>query len=1112
MCPWATRRRAGPQVAWSAPSRTDGSMEQEELLTLFVRDAGEMLRDLEEQLVLLEERPDDQELVRHIFRAAHTLKGNAGLVGLQPLVEILHQTETVLDAVRKERLAPEPELVSTLLAAVDVVHAMLAAAPAIDAASIPGYEASVTRLRRAVSGGGSSPAPRSGNPPGATPQQQAPPATTARAERFRVELGFDPCVLEDGHDPSVLVEELASLGTLLRTEVDLASLPSFDDLDPSQAYLRWTLELETAGGRQAIEDLLAFVPDRSAVSVQTLPPSGSSPARPLASPAPTPVTVPVAPASLPAGAASGVSVSAATSPPAAARSRPSTSWGDVPTPVPASAPSAGPADLRAAEREPEEAAAAPAWSGPVEPEAAPPSPASTGPDRSGLLDREVRVNVRVLDLLMVLAGEMVLVRNQLQQATLEEDARLIERATQRVDLITGELQDAVMATRMVSIRAVFHKFKRLVRDMAHDLGRRVRLELQGEDVELDRTLIESLGDPLTHLVRNAIDHGMESPEQRRAAGKPVVGTVRLSAAHKAGQVVIEVSDDGRGIDPERVAAKAMAAGIVTPAELAGMSPKGVLGLLFRPGFSMASRLTQFSGRGVGLDVVMSALSSLGSTVDLDSQPGRGCTVSIKLPLTLAILPSLLVQLEGQRFAIPQLNVLELHRVRAQDRSRRIERIGSLDVIRLRGQLLPVVHLREVLGLSEATWSPGPGDERLPDQRLALADRREPEPDTGGSELERRAGTDRRHSAASALKVAIVAAGDLHYGLVVDEFLDCAEIVVKPLGRHLSTCKIYAGATVLGDGRAALILDVAGISRTLGLSTRPELAVVRRRSKRAEEAAGEERTLLVLEGAPGERFALELAAVQRIVRAEQGQVRTIAGRRTLRYGAGAVPLFTLDDVASVAPLPPTPRPHVVMFDYAGREMGLMSVGIVDTVTTTATVDRLTHRQPGVSGSLVIDDHIVLLVDVDEVVATAVPAWAALPSERPASQDGGQRILVVDDSTFFRSQIALMFEEAGYTVETADDGAAALALLKEDPTRCDLVCTDIEMPELDGFELVERMRAVPELVRIPVVAVTTLMGAEYLERSRSVGIDVYAIKLDRSLVLQHCKDLLSTGRPG
>ncbi len=441
------------------------------------------------------------------------------------------------------------------------------------------------------------------------------------------------------------------------------------------------------------------------------------------------------------------------------------------------------------------------------------------------MEDTLRVNVGLLDTLMNLAGELVLSRNQFQAAIVQNNHRMLNSAGQRLSQVTSEIQDAIMRTRLQPIENVFGKLPRVVRDLSNSLGKEVQLDIRGKEVALDRSLVEGLSDPLTHMVRNAIDHGIESPAERRRNGKDAAGTLRVEARHEAGQVVIEIADDGKGIDVERVSQAALARGLITAEQLKAMTAQDQVALIMLPGLSTAEKVSDVSGRGVGMDVVKTNLDRLGGQVEINSTPGQGSQFRIKLPLTLTIIPALIVSAEHERFAIPQINVEELLRIRAEETKRRIEVVGGTEVLLLRDRILPLLRLDDFLGVLP-TYADGKTGHVELDRRAGLADRRSPRHSLDGEEkleakVEDAAGPaempisrrseGRRSSLSGNLEIAVITTGRFQYGLVVQAFHNTEEIVVKPLGHHLKESREYAGATILGDGAVALILDAAGLA-------------------------------------------------------------------------------------------------------------------------------------------------------------------------------------------------------------------------------------------------------------------------------------------------------------
>lgn len=543
-----------------------------------------------------------------------------------------------------------------------------------------------------------------------------------------------------------------------------------------------------------------------------------------------------------------------------------------------------------------------------------------GVERRSVADATVRVDVDLLDNLVQLVGELVLTRNQILQRTESQDDLELVRASQRLDLVASELQESVMKTRMQPIGQVWSKMPRIVRDLARQLGREVDLQMEGHDTEMDRSVLEAVKDPITHMVRNSMDHGIETPDDRVAAGKARSGRLSLRAFHESGQVVVEISDDGKGIDPERIAAVALDRGVVSRDQLARMDTKEIVNLIFRAGFSTAETITNVSGRGVGMDVVRSNIERIGGSVDLTSEVGKGSTFRIRIPLTLAIIPALVVGEGEERYAIPQANLVELVRIEGDDLERQVEDMAGAPVLRLRGRLLPLVHLAEALGTT-----PHPQDH---------------------------------------LTVVVVQADDVRFGLCVDEVHDTQEIVVKPIGRQLKGLAMYAGATIMGDGRVALILDVPGMAHEQGVgAVEQELLATR-------SALEEDRTaLLVLEVSDGRRAALPLAAVARLEEFPRERVEHSGGAEVVQYRDGLLPLVRLAPAIGLVDTSDRgDQVSVVVHELADSSVGLVIDRVLDVVETSVVLSEVGRRY-GVTGSAVVQEHVTDLVDLEAVVARA-----------------------------------------------------------------------------------------------------------------------------------------------
>jgi two-component system chemotaxis sensor kinase CheA len=703
--------------------------------------------------------------------------------------------------------------------------------------------------------------------------------------------------------------------------------------------------------------------------------------------------------------------------------------------------------------------------------------------RAAVSEATIRLNVELLDSLMNLAGEMVLSRNQLNEAVTQQDIDEIRASAHRLSLVTSELQTAIALTRMQPVGALFAKFPRLVRDLARDLSKEAQLLIEGGDVEIDKTILEGLSDPLTHMIRNAVDHGLETPDQRRMAGKTPLGTIILRASHQAGQVVIEISDDGKGLSGEKVAASMLKKGMITQEQLQSMSERDKMMLIFLPGVSTAEKLSDVSGRGVGMDVVKTNLDRLGGKIEIESMLGHGTSFRIKLPLTLAIIPSLLISEGGRRFAIPQVNVAELIRIPVEQLGERIDRAGDREVLLLRDRLVPLVHLSVALG-SESSGA------KAPDQ---------------------------------AWLIVLVDSGSAQYGLVVEALHDTVEIVVKPLGRHLQGLGEYAGATILGDGRVALILDVAGIATRVGLR---EGAVESARTEEAILQTGEARSLLLFENAPNEPCALPIEFVKRVERVVPDQIQYLGGRRSWQCGNRIIPLLALSDQTGLAPLSEDQQWVVIEFERFGRSLGLLCAEPLDMIEAWIEIDQQTLRQPAIAGSAIIKGRTTLLVDLGEVAASIEPPAGPVPqlatnvysdiSTSIVGPAGGTvhaargTVLVAEDSDFFRGQICRLVEAVGYKTLSAPDGQAAWELLDSHADEIAVVATDVEMPNLDGLQLTRRIRSDGRFDSLHVIALSSLAGETEIARGIEAGVSEYQVKLDQDLLLASIERAIETGK--
>ncbi len=669
--------------------------------------------------------------------------------------------------------------------------------------------------------------------------------------------------------------------------------------------------------------------------------------------------------------------------------------------------------------------------------------------RSAVADANIRVGVGLLDKLMDLVGELVLTRNQILQFNTEREDAALNATSQRLNLITTELQEGVMKTRMQPIGMVWNKLPRVVRDMAVALGKQIRLEMDGAETELDRTIIEAIKDPLVHLVRNACDHGVETPEERIRSGKAPQGRLTLRAYHEGGQVNIEIGDDGAGIDVGRVKRKGIEKGLLRPEQAEKMSDREAFNLIFQPGFSTAQTVTNVSGRGVGMDVVKSNIEKIGGVVDVFSRPGEGATVKLKIPLTLAIIPGLVVASGGERFVIPQVSLLELIRLEGDSKDKHIEHVHGTPVYRRRGSLLPIAYLNEVLGLKAAARG-------------------------------------------EAVNMVVLQAEDRQFGLVVDGINDTQEIVVKPLGKQLKGLTVYAGATIMGDGRVALILDVLGIGQRSGV-----LAESREQARAAAEQKAqadiEQQRLLLFRAGSFDRLAVPLSLVARLEEFPRSSIERAGGCHVVQYRNRILPLVSLEAVIEGGAGEETADPvQVIVFNDGDRSVGVMVDQIIDVAEEAVTVRQKTGRS-GLIGSAVVGKRIADFLDLNYVIRTAAGDWF----QRKGGVETGLRVLVAEGSAFSRGLIRTGLDMEGYRVVEAANLEEAVRGLEQMPV--DIVVTALDLPPGGSRALLSALRRRPEWERIPVLGLAESASQIQGQQSRN-GFQDCQVKFDREAMLE------------
>jgi len=722
-----------------------------------------------------------------------------------------------------------------------------------------------------------------------------------------------------------------------------------------------------------------------------------------------------------------------------------------------SAPAKTPAPAPAAEEPAAKAKAARRV--PKEPRTARKSAAATAIEAKAsegdrVANQSIRVNVDTLEHLMTMVSELVLTRNQLLEISRRNEDTEFKVPLQRLSNVTAELQEGVMKTRMQPIGNAWQKLPRIVRDLSSELGKQIELEMHGADTELDRQVLDLIKDPLTHMVRNSADHGLETPAERAAAGKPEQGTIRLSAYHEGGHIIICIADNGRGLNTEKIRAKALSNGLVSEAELEKMSEAQIHKFIFAAGFSTAAQVTSVSGRGVGMDVVRTNIDQIGGTIDIKSVAGEGCSVTIKIPLTLAIVSALIVDAGGDRFAIPQLSVVELVRARANS-EHRIERIKDTAVLRLRNKLLPLMHLKKLLKIDDGSSS---------------------DPENGF--------------------IVVTQVGSQTFGIVVDGVFHTEEIVVKPMSTKLRHIDMFSGNTILGDGAVIMIIDPNGIAKALGASSAAHHRIVDENASHPA-SSGEPRTsLLVFRAGTTQPKAVPLGLVTRLEEIATDKIELSNGRYMVQYRQQLMPLVQIEGVN----IQSSGSQPILVFADDGRSMGLVVDEIVDIVEERLNIE-VAGSHAGILGSAVIRGQATEVIDVSHFLPMAFADWFTRKEMKPSA--ASQSVLLVDDSAFFRSMLAPVLKAAGYRVRVAPNAQQGLAMLRSGQS-FDVVLTDIEMPDMNGFEFAETIRSDQHLNHMPIIGLSSLVSPAAIERGRQAGFYDYVAKFDRPGLIAALKE--------
>jgi two-component system chemotaxis sensor kinase CheA len=894
----------------------------DDLLKEFLTETSESIDLVDEELVVLEQEPDNKKVLDNIFRLVHTIKGTCGFLGLPRLEAVAHASENVLGKFREGVVEVSPACVTLILASLDQIKVLLEFLEANEVEPEGDDTGLIDQLNRAADGEFSDDGDTV-TVEASTVLEAAPKAETSGTDDSEPDIGG--AVLERG---------------------------------------------ETRPGEVSLDELEAAF---------------------LAADGP-----------------------------------------DEDTSAPVAAPAVAPTVAAAKENK--------------------------GPS---IANQSIRVNVDVLENLMTMVSELVLTRNQLMQMVRNQEDSEFKVPLQRLSGVTTDLQEAVMKTRMQPIGNAWRKLPRIVRDLGHELNKKIHLEMVGADTELDRQVLELIKDPLTHMVRNSADHGLETTEERIALGKPAEGQVILKAYHEGGHIIIEISDDGRGIPVDKIKAKALENGLATEADLERMSENQILKFVFAAGLSTAAKVTSVSGRGVGMDVVRTNIEVIGGTVDVRSTAGQGSVFSIKIPLTLAIVSALIVEVSKQRFAIPQLSVVELVRSRTGSDSQ-IERINGTPVLRLRDRLLPLVQMSTLLQLED----PSKSDEEVESEEGSI-------------------GED------SFIIVSQV--GSNTFGIVVDGVFDTEEIVVKPTATMLRDIPLFSGNTILGDGSVIMIVDPNGVAASISTQGTSEAEEMEEEEAKRSGDNDDTISMLVFRAGTPEPKAVPLSLVTRLEEVEVERLEIADGQRVLQYRGNLMPIICLSPMQTFKE---EGRQAILVFTDADRAVGLAVDEIVDIVDEKISIEINSDTQ-GIVGTSVIRECATDVIDVGHFLLQVYPDWFERLEER--FDIGDKRVLYIDDSRFFRHLITPLLTSSGYQVVTVSSGEEALEL-KNQGEIFDIIVSDIEMPGVNGLGLAEQLNEDATWGKIPKIALSSNNSPSDIQRSLAVGYLEHVSKANRDHLLE------------
>jgi len=1034
------------------------SFESEEMLDVFVQESSEHLDSLEPDLLKLEKSSTDKELVNRIFRGVHSIKGTSGFFGLNNISSLAHVMESVISKIREGELEVNAKIVDTLLSGADKLRILVNDAVNSEGIDIGKEREAVEKLIGEKQKGSAGLFKEALEMNIDLPENLRIFKATAEMLQESISNGHLFYVItvnlkRDVHEKNRKLVDffsyISSFGEYLDSNTDIAEIDGLENpieadidckvlfsstMDTELIQMAWDIAIEQIEKipEKTIKNWKAHL---ERIGNKKEDKNGSDNIRDL------------------------VSLAKAEQKFNQAK-RKATRFLDKKTRAMFQTKGINAVNFAF----------------------------SLGEHATHKPDETIRIAVPLLDDLMNLAGEMVLARNQLMRvlSKLDMPKSGLGGVMQKIRSVTSMMQEKVMQTRLQPIGNLFEKFNRVVRDLSSKLGKEVEFKTFGIGVEIDKSIVQMLSDPLTHMIRNCVDHGIEFPEARLEKGKPRTGTIKLMASHVGSQVQISVWDDGKGMDPLSIKNKAIEKGLITPEEANLLNDQLAFQLVFTPGFSTASEVTEISGRGIGMDVVRANIERLGGNVELDSVKGKYTYVTMRLPLTLAIIPAMIAASRNRCFAVPQIHLEEIVKI---SKINKIQAVRGCPILRLRDKMLPLVDLATLLDM-EGT------DKRASGESVEQLDEVKPE------------AVKRSNLSTLSLKqegyILVLKADQERYGLIVDELFDVEEVVVKPLSDYFHDSKCYSGTTILGDGKIAMILDPNCIAHAASMEfsefkDEGKLQAV----KNSINCVIEHQPILLFKSGPEEVFAINISMIDRIEKINTTEIEHFGEKEFMTHREASMRLIRLHDYIEVTPLDSkAEKLFVIIPKFVRKPMGILVSEIVDIVQSDLKLDEETIKAKGILGSTLINETMTLFIDVYGLFETVDPVmydW-----KRTSSIMKGKRLLFAEDTEFFRIVVAKYLREFGAEVDVAQNGQEAWQLLQENDY--DLVLTDVEMPIMNGYELARKIKSYERFKDKPVIALTTLCTEKNRVKGEKAGMDSFQSKLNKESLRDEIERLL------